>query len=365
MPRTVCRITWRKGEPLGLAIYPSLSFLDLPREVRNQIYYEALVVSRPITVSSVTVDDPSYVQHTPETKQKTVSQKYTIEGRDSILDEITPSLLRCQSQVSSEATTTFYQLNTFYFDGNEVWNPLYTFLKDIGDSNRDHLRNLSIAMAEPYKKIYQDRYGSRISAYRSRVSLLNPVHSSAYPPSPRPAALFTRPRPMPPPPGHTQPYYSAFARLIPRDEFLSRPLQYIDPAIQACFRLLGSGRSGSPLTLVLVLRAGVPGVDVKLGLSVLPMALPNFIEGVRQEFARSVRVLWNCVGRRDAVIKQTSSIQAKGWEVVKARDGLIHVGVEPPSSILVTYLVLRRRAVDQIPLPVCENCYVRWAPDSS
>ena len=307
MPERVCRITWRKGEPLGLAIYPSLTFLDLPREVRDQIYYQALVTSGPITVSSVTVNDPSHIQYDTETKQRTISQKYTIEGRDPVLDEITLGLLRCQSLVSSEAAVIFYQMNTFHFDGNEVWNPLYTFLKDIGDSNRDLLGNVSMAISEPYKKVYQDRYGTRISTHGGWVSLLNPVHSSVYPLLPRPSSPVVRTHP----PGYIPAIHDhPFAPIIPRTEFLSRPLQYFDPAMQACFRLLGSGVSR--LSLQLILKAGVPGVDVKLGLSVLSMALPDFIEGLRQEFAASVTVLWNCVGRRDAVIEQTDSIQAKG-----------------------------------------------------
>ena len=136
MPKMVCRITWRMGEPLGLAVYPRPTFLDLPREVRDQIYYEALVVSRPITVSSITVGLPGSIEYNTETKQKTISHKCIIEGRDEILNDITHGLLRCQKQVSSEAAVTFYQLNTFHFDGNEVWDPLYTFLKGIGDSKR-------------------------------------------------------------------------------------------------------------------------------------------------------------------------------------------------------------------------------------
>lgn len=355
MTKMVCRITWRKGEPLGLAIYPSRTFLDLPREVRDQIYYRALIASGPITVSSITIDCPRNTKYNTETKQKTISQKYTIDGKDPILDEITLGLLRCQSLVSSEAAAAFYQINTFHFDGNEVWSPLYTFLKDIGDSNWDLLRNVSIAIAEPYKRIYQDRYGARISRHNGLPLLdeVHSVHSSAYPLLPRPSSPMLRGIR-----GHP------FARLIPRTEFVSRPLQYFDPAIQACFRLLGS--SGSCLTLQLKLLAGIPGIDVKLGLSVPSIALPNFIEGLREEFAGSVAVLWNCVGRRNAVTRQAGSIQARGWDIIEAKDGIIHVDIleAPPLSILVTYLVLRRREADRMLPPFCESCRIRWPSNS-
>jgi hypothetical protein len=354
----VCRITWQKGEPLGLAVYPSVTFLDLPREVRDQIYYEALVVSRPITVSSMSVEFPVYAKCT-ETKQKCISQECIIEGRDQILEEITLGLLQCQKQVSSEASVTFYQLNTFYFGGNEVWNPLYTFLKGIGDSKRHLLQSVSVNV-DPYKQVYQDRYGARITTHR-RSFWLNSVHSFASPAPPHPPSLYTRRPPMPPPPGTIRVLPRPFARLVPRDEFVSRPLQYFDPAIQACVRLLGS--SGSSLTLRLVLTARVvPGVNFEPGSSLgLSMALPDFIESLRNEFAMGVTVLWNCSGRSDAVIKQIHSIQEKGWEILETIEGLVDDELMPLlPPIPITRLVLRRKEMDQKPSLFCESCYTQW-----
>lgn len=359
MPKRICRITWRKGEPLGLAVYPSTTFLDLPREIRDRIYYQALVVSEPITVSSVTVGDPS-TQHDEETKQKIVSQAYTIEGRDPILDQIALGLLRCQSTVSSEAAVTFYQLNTFHFDGNEVWNPLYTFLKRIGDSNRGFLRNLS-ANAESLNQVYQDRYGARISTHPGWLSAFDIVHSFAHRPPPR--IKYTRPVPSR---DDTRPIrYDESVQPIPHNEYLYRPLQYLDPAIQACFRLLDS--DGSPLTLKLILKdSGVPGVNVVLGLPIPSMALPNFIESLRQEFAGRVMVLWNCVGHRDVVIQQTDSIREKGWEIVETKERQTHSNcfpTLPPTPII--HLTLRRREVDRIPPTFCESCCMQWPSTSS
>ncbi|KIM99874.1 hypothetical protein OIDMADRAFT_55771 [Oidiodendron maius Zn] len=363
MPKMVCRITWQKGKPLGLAVYPSVTFLHLPREVRDQIYYEALVVSRPITVSSMTVEDPVHVEYT-ETKQKTISQKYIIEGRDQILEEITLGLLRCQKQVSSEASVTFYQLNTFYFGGNEVWNPLYTFLKGIGGSKRHLLQSVSVNV-DPYKQVYQDRYGARITTHRGRSFWLNSVHSFASPAPLQPPSLYTRRQPMPPPPGTIQVLPRPFARLIPRNEFVSRPLQYFDPAIQACIRLLSS--SGSSLTLRLVLTARVPGVYVDPGSSLgLSMELPDFIEGLRHEFAMGVTVLWNCSGRSDTVINQIHSIQEKGWEILETMERLVDDELMPAlPPIPVTRLVLRRKEMDKKPSLFCESCYTQWPSKTS
>lgn len=120
-----------------------------------------------------------------------------------------------------------------------------------------------------------------------------------------------------------------FARLIPPNEFLSRPIQYFDPAIQACLRLLGS--SGALLTLQLILVAEAPGVNFDLGSFGLSMALPDFIEGLQHEFATSTTVLWNCTGRRDIVVKQIDSIQEKGWEILVTMEDLVNMTLCPHS----------------------------------
>src|SRR5580700_5133958 len=115
----VCRITWRKGEPLGLAAYSAVCFLDLPREIRDRIYYDALVASRPITVSSITIHSHEIRQN--DTKRIVVSREYTVEGKDPIFKEMSTNLLWCHPIIAPEAATCFYQSNTFHFEGNEVW----------------------------------------------------------------------------------------------------------------------------------------------------------------------------------------------------------------------------------------------------
>lgn len=347
----VCRITRRKGEPLGLAVYPSTTFLDLPREIRDRIYYGALVLWQPITVSSVTVKDPT-TTHSEETKQKTVSQAYIIEGRDPILDQVPLGLLWCQSTVSSEAAITFYQFNTFHFDGNEVWNPLYAFLKRIGDTNRGFLRNLSVNVESP-KHVCQDRYGARITTHDGWLPAFDIVHSFAQQPPPQSECG----QPIPPhDPTRPTMGFNELVQPVPGKEYfyreyVSRPLQYIDPAIQACFRLLDS--NGYPLTLKLILKNGGMG---GFGLTPSYLALPNFIEGLRQEFAGRVTLLWNYVAHGDDIIQQIPSIQEKGWEIVEIKEGQIHSSFYWP----VTHLILRRSKVDQIPPTFCESCNMQY-----
>jgi hypothetical protein len=107
MSKQVCRIRWRRGEPLSLIKYTSVSSLDLPQEIRNQIYHPALVLPDPITVCSM------HYECTTESK----------DGRHSLIESITldpvhPILASPTLALMSEAN--FYSLNTFRFAGHEA-----------------------------------------------------------------------------------------------------------------------------------------------------------------------------------------------------------------------------------------------------
>lgn len=95
----------------GLAVYPSPTFLDLPREIRNKIYWEALVVSRPITVSSNSIHieySEKTTKYNMEGQVTTIHQTYTCLSRDAVLDKIAFGLLRCHPLISAESAITFY-----------------------------------------------------------------------------------------------------------------------------------------------------------------------------------------------------------------------------------------------------------------
>lgn len=107
-------------------------------------------------------------------------------------------------------------------------------------------------------------------------------------------------------------------------------------------------------------------MNFDLGLFGLSMALPDFIEGLRHEFATSVTVLWNCTGRRDIVVKQIDSIQEKGWEILVTMEDLVNDDLMPSlSPIPVTRLVLRRKELDQKLQLFCESCYTQWPSKTS
>jgi hypothetical protein len=164
MPKRVCRIRWRRGEPLSLVKYPSVSFLDLPQEIRNQIYHHALVLPDPITVCSM------HYKWTARSKygRCTLIESITLDPVHPILAPPSLALMYCSPQVTVEAKATFYSLNTFRFAGHEAWQPMYQWLSIIREGARAYLRNLMVEVHRP-KGLIQDRHGSHDFHYHYRL----------------------------------------------------------------------------------------------------------------------------------------------------------------------------------------------------
>jgi hypothetical protein len=323
-----------------LAIYSTACFLDFPPEIRDRIYNNALTAPRPITVSSVAVQ--KYQAQRNDSNQTVISHGYIVEGKDPILYEIATNLLFCHPTIAAEAAICFYQSNTFYFKGDEVWNPLYFFLQSIGDYNRSFLRNISVEVKMP-THLSQDRYGARITHEYGLPFHI--VHSSARDPPPR----------------------VQYPRRQTLHEY-DRLFQVLDPAIQACFRLLGF--DGPPMLLNLDMKGrGIPGTRVFLDSteanSALP-DLPDFVESLRQEFARRVTVLWNGYGQKIFFEEARDQILHKGWEIVETREEeiplpswLVGRPLLPPH--LMTHFTLRRTVIETVQSPpeFCESCYIQ------
>lgn len=96
MPKQVCRIRWRKGEPLGLVKYPTTTFLDLPREIRDQIYHNGLVSSDPLTVWS----GHYHRDYRKKNGKVEMKQTTTVEPIDPNLKQLTRGLLYCSHQIA-------------------------------------------------------------------------------------------------------------------------------------------------------------------------------------------------------------------------------------------------------------------------
>jgi hypothetical protein len=102
-------------------------------------------------------------------------------------------------------------------------------------------------------------------------------------------------------------------------------VDYLSPAVETCFRILG--KVGHALTLRLILpQKYLPGVE---GWCAFwdSLAVPDQVERSRRKFtANRITVLWEGsregVGIRDELLGKQAIIGVKGWEIVDIRDGL-------------------------------------------
>jgi hypothetical protein len=149
------RDRWRRGEPLGLIEYKSPTFLDLPKGVRDQIYYTVLVSPNPISVCSM-----HYTWTTRSQDRRFTSiERLTLDPSCPILAPPTLAIISCSRQLAVGARAAFYSLNTFRFAGHEAWQPMYRWLNMIGEVARAHLQNLMVEVLRP-KGLIQDQHGS-------------------------------------------------------------------------------------------------------------------------------------------------------------------------------------------------------------
>lgn len=293
MPGRVCRISWRKGSRLSLVISPRVGFLDLPREVRDQIYIHSFSALDPITVWS---GSHEYVEDKrASTSVITFTSSRTVRVKFNVLDSLAMGLLSSNRQVSQEAAAVFYGANTFRFFGDRNWSPLYSFLEMIGQSNRDSLRYLEVRVPQP-ERLWQHADGTRTT-------------------------IMSWP----------------FREVVPRSRFLppdsppfAEQVDHVDPAIEACFRVIG--KRTSPLSLVLDLdNFLLPGVTLyddphSGGDWTFSMDMPTVVEAVRNEFTAddnlhsNVQVRWKGEYTRDQFKNHATAIEEKGWMVLEARE---------------------------------------------
>ena len=322
MPQLVCRISWRKGLPLGISVSPRVGFLNLPRELRDNVYRYSLINSDPITVWSGTrKDEDDLIYSTGKLTQRFCT---TVDTHCPILGDLALSLLLCNKQVSREALAILYLCNTFRFMGDNNWNPLYVFLRMIGDENRGNLRGLEMQIPQP-RHVWQHPDGTRTSMHDWRFCEV--IVQGAYAQSSSPPVVGNVKR-----------------------------VDHLDPAIEACFRILGESRP--PISLVLVLdRHYLPGVQVMDDEQheyayCFSLDMPLMIEKCRQHFTADhgaisqVEVLWKGECVRDRFTKQTELIQDKGWMIVETKEGYIHHERYPLDTMLFT---LRRKETSLAP----------------
>jgi hypothetical protein len=292
------RLRLRQGEPVNYYLHTRTTFLDLPRELRDRIYSEALVSPNPITVCSITVE--SYEDKSrfnddwdKDDKGRRVHEdKYILASNNAALfEELAFRLLRASKTIASEAALTFYRGNTFHFGGTEVWNPFYGWLDLIGLKNRSYLQRLSLELVKP-ECLVSNNIGIRSLRSRTLDFRRQKVVSCSEP--------------------------------TEEDD-----LRFVDPAIEACFRILGM--HGPQLQLKLFLAPPfLPGVNVYWPdpdsyepelRPWLSLEVPRSIEKYRREFLSRADVLWFGRGRKDMFDKQADEIREKGWEILETENG--------------------------------------------
>jgi hypothetical protein len=295
--RRECRLRLRKDEPVSYYIHICTTFLDLSRELRDRIYSEALTSPNPIIVCSINID--SYEDHSLMARMEPDyfkddegrmihEDKFIIASKAALLKELAFGLLRASKTIANEAALALYSSNTFHFGGSYVWNPFYGWLDLIGRENRSYLRRISLELVKPRELKSNDlgirTLGDRYDFRRQKVVSCSLPTADA--------------------------------------------LDFVDPAIEACFRTLG--RRGPQLKMKLLLeRPFLPGVNLwvpnpenyeSVLWPWLLLDIPRNLERCRAEFSNRVDVLWFGKGRKDMFFKHTKEIREKGWDVVKTKE---------------------------------------------
>ena len=131
----------------------ALGFLDLPAEIRNQIYHLALVreASEKIELWPDLYSEDEYGRglYTLPIPRRTVSEEQAVlawyyPGLLYVRKELAVGILATCRQVHDEAAGLFWSGNHFSFSGYLGWYGLLRFLSTIGEDAKAHMRCLSV-----------------------------------------------------------------------------------------------------------------------------------------------------------------------------------------------------------------------------
>ncbi|KAH6724333.1 hypothetical protein BKA61DRAFT_27660 [Leptodontidium sp. MPI-SDFR-AT-0119] len=316
MAPMVCRLKYRKGKPLSLSIYPAPTFTSLPLEIRNKIYALLLISSDPIAVytkrSILPIGEHFYPPDHPPPHHQPGSKVSTI----------TFSLLRVNKTISIEAAAIFYKHNIFHFRGSQQyplvdpWDPLYSFLLTIGDRNRACLRYIEAEISRP-RALWRDACGST-SALVNGSFWLREVYKCAQDQHSIGSGGGVQKYPH----VHDQQYEPGPTR------------DYVSPAIEAVFRILGA--AGSKLRILLLLGfADLPEITRVNGrLEGWSAEVPDHVEEMRRRItgdagngnvdeegaAGRVDVRWRAMFFKEGFEERVGRIEEDGWDVLDVRD---------------------------------------------
>lgn len=288
--------------------------MELPPEVRNIIFYYAILAPMAIRISSACrKSDP---------KKPKANQTHRNFESDRILSMYTTppnrlrwtalGLLRSNRQIRNETKTMFYENNTFYADGNAAWLSLYLFLDEIKE-NISSLRHVMVDMGESQyiKEHHRPRHGP--SNLERETFECKPSNHK------REACKST----------------------------------YLNSAIEGCFHLFERKKCAFLLKMIL-LPFLLPGVEVEYKYIYIPensirynTELPQHIESLRRGFcAGKVDVIWEGRGVTELFVKNEEKIAEEGWDIVETKNHVDEYRIKkniPPEKLCPTVRFLLRR----------------------
>ena len=291
--QTVCRIRWRKGEPLGLCKSPKPTFFDLPREVRDQVYDAALGgPGREIKVGKIQDHEDTASSSTHRSSSESEgglsealfanTPQFRFLLYRSFRQDVNVGLLSCHRLIYGEASVRLFKYNTFRFDCRSNWAELCKFLIRINPYHCHNLRSIVVEISEP-GTAYQSSSGVR--------ELQSIDQESSYTPGPW---LGTEQR-------ASEGYVDDVS----------------DPNLKACFQILRG--EGLPLTLTLCLWPEV-STGTPLGFK-WRLALPKRVEKLRRKAAscgtnaRQVQIVWRIAVIAARYAERKDTMASMGWRL--------------------------------------------------
>ena len=193
-----------------------ITFLDLPREIRDIIFKYGLSTPWPIVIYA---KDP-YDYYPGVWIEENNPSGWA--SRLRVAKSMATGLFLTNSQISCEAARVCYSLNTFAFAKDKNWSSLWHFLHHIGDENRACLRNLVVHLGH-IETGYQLADGTLLER--------------------EPHPWFLKPYHVLPQELHLP--------LDPSAPIVAGHVDLLDPAMRACFRKLANRDSKLKLTIEL------------------------------------------------------------------------------------------------------------------
>lgn len=315
---------------LNLTTPPAkLTFLDLPREIRDIIYKLVLISTTPLIAwSGMPLEELSKSKEVVDFREwvfwEANPQIFDIYGylvNALPVERLAISMSLVSRDISREAAEIFWSNNSFRFLGdNWIWDTVLQWLIGIGSINRRYLSHLEFQLRRP-QHVWQF-----LDPPGARTQLLERSHG------------YQR--------SHAMAIENAREMVYPRNKHLILPnpgsaggqslegvVENISPKLETVFKMLAQPGKWSKIRLTMLLPSHlVPGKSIlreprrrRLGPSKawMSMDLPNVMEICREKhvtkWGRDLEILWKCKDYGKDVQVARESLESLGWELMHFR----------------------------------------------